>query len=347
MRTLLLADRIPWFGSHSGYEQLARHLSDRDPGVHVVRAWTSQRDIRIGRLYCRLRGWSWREDYVPAAAELRMSLAMRRRRFDIRHVLYGEHHHTFLGAWRRTPKGLIATLHHPPEQWPQWHPSLPDNLKRLGAAIVLYRRDLEHFDSLMGGGRVHFIPHGVDTAFFRPGAAKDRSILFAGQNGRNMRMLGSVVRRLAERHPDLRFDLLVRKHIRQFPGVRDLIGHPAVRWHQGLDDEGLLQLYQRSLLMLLPLDCAGAVNALVESLACGLPVVTTDVGGVPDYGGGTVFPVVENDADDAMIDLVERYLEDEQWRSGIASRCRNFATSQLAWPLIAARHVDLYEELIR
>lgn len=284
---------------------------------------------------------------MPAAAELRFSMAMRRQRYAVRHVLYGEHHHAFLGRGKRAQKGLIATLHHPPKQWPQWHPTLPDNLERLSAAIVLYRRDLEHFRSLLGGRRVCFIPHGVDTDFFRPGTAKDPSILFAGQNGRNMQMLRRVVERLAERHPDLRFDLLVREHIRQFPGVRDLVGHPAVRWHQGLGDEGLLQLYQRSLLMLLPLDCAGAVNALVESLACGLPVVTTDVGGVPDYGGGTVYPVVENDADDAMVDLVERYLEDEEWRREIGSRCRDFATSQLAWPLIAARHADLYEELIR
>ena len=53
---------------------------------------------------------------------------------------------------------------------------------------------------------------------------------------------------------------------------------------------------------------SGANNAIVESLACGLPVITTDVGGIRDYGGGTIYPVVANEDDDGMIGLVEQYL---------------------------------------
>ena len=150
--------------------------------------------------------------YVFAAAELRFWLTARRA--GVRHIFYQEAHHQFLERWEKAPPNLVGTLHHPPDQWGQWPPTLVRNLGRLSSVIALYRRDLERFGSLVGAGRVRFVHHGVDTEFFRPGQANgrearpstpgERRILFAGQNGRNTRMLFRVVTRLAERRPDLR-----------------------------------------------------------------------------------------------------------------------------------------------
>jgi glycosyltransferase involved in cell wall biosynthesis len=90
---------------------------------------------------------------------------------------------------------------------------------------------------------------------------------------------------------------------------------------------------------------SGANNAIVESLACGLPVITTDVGGIRDYGGGTIYPVVANEDDDGMIGLVEQYLSQPGWRNKVGQNCRRFAEEQLAWPLIAKRHMQVFKEL--
>lgn len=158
-------------------------------------------------------------------------------------------------------------------------------------------------------------------------------------------MLVRVVKRLAEKMPELRFDLLVPLHHRNSPALAPLLHHPAVTWHAGLNDEELRALYQRSYLMLLPMDDSGANTAVVEAITSGLPVVTTDAGGIKDYGGGTVFPIVANNDDDAMIALVEEYLAKPNWRAETGGKCRQFAEKFLAWPLVAQKHLEAYREL--
>lgn len=344
LRVDALAARIPWLGAHSGYEQLVRHLPAAGATVHVTRCYTSPGQIRLGRAAAWWQGERWREDPVHVAGELRFALGARRR--AIRHLLYGEVHHTFLTRWRKAPPTVVATLHHPPSQWGAWHPSLEVDLARLSSAIVLWSADLERFEALVGRGRVRFVRHGVDTDFFRPPAAPGNGpprVVYAGQNGRDTATLRLMVERLAARRRDLRFDLVVRETIRtRDPELRRLAEHPNVDWHEGLSDEALRDLYGRAAVMALPLVTCGAVNTLLEGLACGLPVVTTDVGGVRDYGIESAVP--PGDAD-AMLSVVEEYLDSPVRRHETGARARAFAERELAWPRIAAEHVAAYRAL--
>lgn len=342
MKILHLKERIPWFGGHSGYELLTRHLLAPQQ-VWIVQIRQGKAARYLGSTYARLQGRMGRG--ATSLSELEFRLQRKFRRPDASHILNLENNLDLLRAWSVAHKDIIGTVHLPASVW---KPEQSTLLSRLNLAIALYQKDISFFEQHVGKGRVRFIHHGADTNFFQPDLSHVNStqrILYSGVYLRNEAMLVRVVKRLAEKTKDLRFDLLVPQHHRKSPALAPLLNHPAVTWHAGLSDEQLRELYQKSCLMVLPMNDSGANTAIVESLSSGLPVVTTDVGGIRDYAGGEIFPVVANNDDDAMVSLVEQYLSKPKWRDEIGRRCRQFSEQTLAWPLVAQKHLEVYKEL--
>jgi len=342
---IFLCQAIPWFGKHTGYERLPMFVDRLTTNTQTINVQNGILHRILGRIYSIFRGWSNRSSY-QMAAELKLAIARFLQPNSISHILYLEDSLPFLDYWKKAPTNLIGTIHLPPSQWE--HNRL-ENLGKLSSAIILYQRDLGFFESYVGKNRVHFIRYGVDTEFFCPLSTEAQSIkriLFAGHYLRNATMLHRVIVKLAKNHPDLQFDLLVPERSRNTDGLLQLFTHPSVTWHKNLSDEELRHLYQTSYLLLLPMNNCGASTAIVESLSCGLPIVTTDVGGIRDYGGADIFPIVANDDDDAMIDLVEKYLNNQDLRNEIGINCREFAEEKLSWSTIAQQHLEVYDKLL-
>jgi glycosyltransferase involved in cell wall biosynthesis len=278
-------------------------------------------------------------------SEWEFSLQRKFKRPGTSHVLYLENHLNLLNGQSKAPKDLVGTVHLPASVWSSEQRA---SLSRLASALVLYERDIPFYEKHVGKGRVKFVHHGADVDFFKPDPAKVQMpprILYSGVYLRNEAMLVRILKRLTEKMPEARFDLLVPQHHRTSPALAPLLEHPAVTWHSGLNDEEPRALYQQAYLMLLPMNHSGANTAVVEALASGLPIVTTDVGGIRDYGGGTIFPIAANDDDDAMMELMEQYLSKRSWRDEVGQKCRKFAEDVLAWPLITQKHLEAYQEL--
>jgi glycosyltransferase involved in cell wall biosynthesis len=342
-KVVFLAANIPWFGSHSGETAMLPHLAHLTNLKTIIPKNTLPRRL-IGKLHSRFRGWPPRNQ-AASYAELHAWLLYRSSKNNILHLLRSEGHAEFIGLWDKVPRNIVSTIHLPVAQWPETYRRA---ISRMSSAIVYFKSEMERIGSLMGQPNVKFIHNGTDTEFFKSDCSRLQTpprILYSGVYLRNEPMLVRVVKQLAEKTPELRFDILVPLHHRKSPALAQLLKHPAVTWHAGLNDEELRALYQRSYLMLLPMNESGANTAVVEALASGLPVVTTNVGGIKDYGGETIFPIVANNDDDAMIALVDQYLSKPDWRDETGRKCRHFAEETLAWPLLAQKYLHAYQEL--
>jgi glycosyltransferase involved in cell wall biosynthesis len=170
---------------------------------------------------------------------------------------------------------VIATFH-----------SVPDGIGRMDMkqapfddAIAVATNQIPALHRLLPNAQIHFLPHGVDADYFCPGHyARENFCLCVGAYLRDFETLNRIADILSEQQPRVRVVLICQKA--RLAGVTM---SPHVEQVLDCTDEQLLQFYQRASILLLPLlDCT-ANNVLLEGLACGLPAVTTKVGGTRDY----------------------------------------------------------------
>lgn len=348
---ILLQNRISWFGNHSGYEQLTDYLKALAPATHVI---TPKRGVleRLGGKAYSLARPPRIGDQGNAWARCRLEMTLRRKQEAVGHILYGEEHLMGIQTWPQPLKDrLILTFHQPRGQWQTAQIFFLNSIKR---AMVLYQGDIAFYRAnLHPEASIHFIPYGVDIEFFQPFEEKlsptekqTIRLLYSGVHLRNTRMLARIVPELLNQYPNVVIDFLVPEARRNDAHLEMLMGTNRINWYAGLDDGQLRALYQKATALLLPMNDSGANTAVVEALACGLPVITTDVGGIRDYGGGSVYPVVANDDDEGMLALVRSYLDNPSFRDEVSRKSREFAVRYLSWDRIAIKHMELYRKLL-
>jgi glycosyltransferase involved in cell wall biosynthesis len=217
------------------------------------------------------------------------------------------------------------------------------------------------------------IPNGVDTTVFRPGSkAKERArlelppesriVLYASQPGRsqwtNEKLLRSTIRYLAEEgQGDCAFLFLGSGRNSQ----EEIGGVKMIHREYERDTTRVASYYRASDVYFHPARADTFPTAILESLACGVPPVATDVGGIPEqvtslWAGksasisprGSVTGILV-DGEDATaagrgIDLL---LRNNTLRARLGETGANMAASEFSIALEAQRYLDWYREILR
>jgi len=87
-------------------------------------------------------------------------------------------------------------------------------------------------------------------------------------------------------------------------------------------------------------------NVIIESMAAGVPVVATCVGGNPELVTERTGILVPPDDVDALAAGIERLLDDYNLRAQLGRNARQFATSHFTSEQMRVRHEELYRELL-
>lgn len=74
-----------------------------------------------------------------------------------------------------------------------------------------------------------------------------------------------------------------------------------------------------------------ANNAILESTACGVPVVVSDVGSVRDYVDSSVGVLVESGSPEAHAFAVLSLLDDRHYLAELGKNCRAHAERRFGW----------------
>ena len=227
------------------------------------------------------------------------------------------------------------------------------------SAIIGDGWDAENFEKRTGRALVE-IPGGVDlNAFHRVPSTVRASlnlgdaevVLYVGRFAplKNVALLIDAFSRLARRRERARLLLVGDGPLE--PALRkqaDALGvQDRIVFVGSIPNRELAPYYSAADVFALPSKFDNSPNAVLEAMACEVPVVATNVGGVPRYvSDGDTGLLVEPDAA-ALAEALERALSDASLRSSLVTAGLEMVRSRFSWRQSAERLISLYEQLLR
>jgi glycosyltransferase involved in cell wall biosynthesis len=126
------------------------------------------------------------------------------------------------------------------------------------------------------------------------------------------------------------------------PRSVELIGsYPNLTLRSNIREPELLDVYRAAALMAMPLHDPVANNAILESLACGLPLVVTDVGATREYVSQDSAVFTRPNDSRGMAEAVLNLLDAPSERQKMSERAREQAL-KFSWPRVVRQLALVY-----
>ena len=212
--------------------------------------------------------------------------------------------------------------------------------------------------------KVHMIKSAVDPARFRPAAAPppEPEVLGVVAVGFLRWLKGyeyalEAIRRLVDRGVPVRFDILGDHPLTALPDsdetkrvlftVADLGLSDVVRLPGVVTSDEVLERLQASQVLLLPSLTEGLPTVLLEAMACELPVVATDCGGVREaVTDGVDGLVVAPRQPEQLADALQLLWERPDLRAAMGRAGRRRVVADFALDDQVAQFADMYETVV-
>ncbi|MEP1593090.1 MAG: glycosyltransferase family 4 protein [Halieaceae bacterium] len=265
---------------------------------------------------------------------------------------------------------LVTTVHHPvtsdlrialaaARRWHErllikrWHAFLGMQkkvVKQLHNIVTVSdcsRQDIARDFGLQPAG-ISLVYNGIDTAEFRPLSDVTRrpkrlmATASADAPLKGLRYLLRAYAQLLSRHPDLEL-LLVSK---PQPGgkteqlVASLGIGDKVQFVNGISTEDMVRYYAEATIAVVPSVYEGFGLPAGEAMACGVPVVSTDGGALPEVVGdaGVIVPAKSAEA---LATAIEALLADPEQRRVMGEAGRRRIEEKFSWE-VCAREMSAY-----
>jgi glycosyltransferase involved in cell wall biosynthesis len=272
---------------------------------------------------------------------------------------------------------VVATIHHPitvdrrhdlaaagnpwkrftKRRWYSFLPMQQGVARQLDGILTVSDLSLVDIPVEMGvrADRVHMVPLGVDPDVFSPdpeAAVSGRIVVVTSADVplKGLLVLLDALAKLRVERPNAHL-ICIGRAKPNGPADRrlDELGlRDAVTFRSGLSQEELVTLMQSAEVAAVPSFYEGFCLPAVEEMACGLPLVATQVGALPEIVGsdGSAGLLVPPGDAEALATALGRLLDDPELRRRLGAAGRRRVQERFTWRAAAAGTAAWYRERI-
>jgi glycosyltransferase involved in cell wall biosynthesis len=204
--------------------------------------------------------------------------------------------------------------------------------------------------------RLHIVPVGVDPKIFRPLphiARVPGRLMTTTSSDVPMKGLAPLLEALAKvrtERSDVELVIIGKPKSRSaIPAIIDRLGlQQAVTFVSGVTTERIVELYAEAEVAVVPSLYEGFSLPAVEAMACGVPLVSTTGGALPEVVGtsGESGLLVPPGDPDALATMLLRALGDPELRARVGEAGRARALDKFTWRATALGTVENYRALL-
>jgi glycosyltransferase involved in cell wall biosynthesis len=230
--------------------------------------------------------------------------------------------------------------------------------KRLRRVITVSESsfgDIVH-DHGVDPSRLHIVPVGVDTELFRPlpevAPVPGRLVTTASADVtmKGLRYLLEALAKLRTERQDAHLVVIGRRKIGGASDrtIRELGLEDAVEFVTGVPEERIIELYAEAQVAVVPSLYEGFSLPAIEAMGCGVPLVSTTGGALPEVvgaDGDTALMVPPGDSE-ALAAMLRVALDSPDLRDTVGRRGRQRIIDRWSWRNTAERTVEQYRALL-
>jgi len=313
----------------------------------------------------------------PLAYSMRIAKVLKARRddFDLVH----DNQCLGTGIWTLRHQGwpVLETLHHPitvdrsialdhAENWRQrlgtrrWFGFLRMQVrvaKKLPAILTVSHNSKADIHAQMGVAldRLTVVPVGVDHQVFRPYddvVKKKGRLMVTSSSDVPMKGLVPLLEAIAKLRVEREIDLVVigqpQAKGRVAQALERLGLNDIVTTISGVSDEELARLYGEAEVAIVPSLYEGFSLPAIEAMSCGVAVVATTGGALPEVVGtsGETGLLVEPNDSEALVQAIRQLLDSEPMRQRLGANGRRRVMEHFTWEVTARGTAACYDAIM-
>jgi glycosyltransferase involved in cell wall biosynthesis len=240
-------------------------------------------------------------------------------------------------------------------------------MKRSDALIAVSKYTVDELTGLYGIAeeKIHVIYNGVDVNKFKPRPnkaelrrefgldEKKQTVLFVGRlyHRKGLEVLLHSVALVLKEFREVQFAISGTGFKAKEESLRNLAHEldieDDVKFLGYVPDDKLADVYSASDVFVLPAIYENFPFAILEAQATGLPVVSTKVGGIPEFlvDGENGFLIDPGDVDQLTQRLLD-LLKNPEHAKAMGKHGRELIHERLSWDIITQQVIDLYHKLL-